>query len=241
MLVMRKRPFIPARGFTLVELLVVLGLIAVLIGLLLPALTRARAAAAKAACLSNLRQMHQHFHLYAQDNRDYVPLGHRSASRQFNSMIYSITASPPQWVLFGKLVASGHIPAPRVLFCPSENNPQFQFDTPENPWPPPDTSPSQNIFSGYGARPEYRIEDDLSGAVPRLSKLRNKAIFADTTAARIRVITRHRDGINVLYGHGGGTWVPLSVFDHPESEWGEAFNAAQNPTHDAIWSALDRH
>lgn len=218
----------------------VLGIIAVLISLLVPALAKARTAAARTACLSNLRQVHQLFHLYALANRDIVPIGHRSASKQFNSMLYSVTATPPQWVLFGKLVESGHIDSPRVLFCGAETNPQFQFDTPENPWPAPGVALTQNIFAGYGARPEFRINDDLSGDLPRLSKLRSKAIFADTTAARVRVNTRHRDGVNVLYGHGGAQWVPLTAFDQDEAVWGDAFNADQNPTHDAIWEAFDR-
>lgn len=62
-----------ATGFTLTELLVVIGLIAVLISLLLPVVGRVRAAANSTACLSNLRQMGIAWTTYLTDSRGRLP------------------------------------------------------------------------------------------------------------------------------------------------------------------------
>jgi len=68
-----KRKTSSAAAFTLVELLVVIGIIAILLGILLPTISRARQQAQSLKCLANLRTLGQAMHMYASANANYLP------------------------------------------------------------------------------------------------------------------------------------------------------------------------
>ena len=126
------------RGFTLVELLVAIGIIAVLISILMPALTRARKAAQTVVCASNMRQIGAAMFLYHTEHKvlPYGGIGFSSTQQiSWDDLISRQLGKNLPWsdtsggtnkevgILWVRLPYSNEI-----LICPSDNNGQLWTD-----------------------------------------------------------------------------------------------------------------
>jgi prepilin-type N-terminal cleavage/methylation domain-containing protein/prepilin-type processing-associated H-X9-DG protein len=105
------------KAFTLVELLVVIGIIALLISILLPSLNKAREAANVTACLSNLRQIGQAMHSYSAQNKGIMPF-HAERGAYFPAIPGGFNGGRG-YNMFGILRSTEKLPD-NLFRCPSE-------------------------------------------------------------------------------------------------------------------------
>jgi prepilin-type N-terminal cleavage/methylation domain-containing protein len=265
-------------AFTLVELLVVIGIIAVLIGILLPALSRARELARRTQCLSNLRELNMAMRIYAAQNKDAIPIGYMD-QHQFSYFVNWNNSNGTKVTFMGVLAQAKLIPNPKVFYCPSLiEDTLYGYNTPGvnnnsgnrwpdfNNWPndplftqpglghtrinymtrpvanwPPD--PGTALTAMYGpaakwipylgtnwtAHPTPPTNKPLAIAMPRLSKMKNKAIITELIFDWTYVLRMHKTGVNVMYANGSAQWVDLSSYVNPSKPvptgpaWGEQY------------------
>lgn len=131
---MKRRARHSARGFTMVDVLVSMGVVAVLIALLLPSLRGVTATGKRVACSSNLRQIGLGLHMYADDWSGYVvpskfvpgwsPKYRNSDPQQTMTLRLSSDADGlwgQSWDGLGRLTMANYLDAPKIFYCPSHH------------------------------------------------------------------------------------------------------------------------
>ena len=117
-------------AFTLIELLIVVGVIGLLVGLLLPALSKAREAAKQTTCASNLRQIVIAVHHYSRQNKDTIPAGPGvNTGNPFaptlwdqiaTNQIFNLAPTPLN-TAHGSILIDEYMPEPKMMFCPGDD------------------------------------------------------------------------------------------------------------------------
>ncbi len=178
-------------GFTLIELLVVIAIIAILAGMLLPALSRGKERAKRTKCTSNLKQYGLAFRLYVDDNEGYFPAGTALSTITFAGKRgalaiapYNLPADDPQRWLNpyngGPYPPAAEVP---IAQCPSDKGHVAFGALPATPSVYRDFGNSYMInYRDPAGTATFSIAGQVKFRVEQANKPSSTIIFADNVA-----------------------------------------------------------
>lgn len=217
------------KGFTLIEMLVVISILTMLIGILAPSLKRVREQSKDSLCRNNLHSIYLATTTYMHDFDQFPELNNepKDGAWQYNYLIYDGRDFDEN---FGPLIGDGrNLDTVEILFCPRQTDPYHSFATAENPWP---VVPLLDTRSSYGRK------NNLTGK--SLGQLRgNPAIMADVFHLPKVVKSAHKTGINAAYLGGDVHWVPDTGF-LTDNELTHPFQPEDNDLIEDIWDKINR-